>query len=75
MLEIRSKLVQEPSPERRRSYVAELRTLRADAFALLIKEKLAADDSFRILQDLIYDVIGEAETPSARTPAAADVTR
>ena len=75
VLEIRSKLVQEPSPERRRSYVAELRTLRADAFALLIKEKLAADDSFRILQTLIYDVIGEAETPSARTPAAADVSR
>ena len=75
VLEIRSKLVQEPSPERRRSYVAELRTLRADAFALLIKEKLAADDSFRILQTLIYDVIREAEAPITEALAAADSAR
>ncbi|HVJ31168.1 MAG TPA: TAXI family TRAP transporter solute-binding subunit, partial [Gammaproteobacteria bacterium] len=62
-LEIRAKLAQEPSPERRRAFVTELRKLRADAFSLLINEKLAADDSFRILQALIYDIIREAEVP------------
>jgi TRAP-type uncharacterized transport system substrate-binding protein len=72
VLEIRSKLVQEPSPERRRGYVAELRKLRADAFGLLIKEKLAADDSFRILQALIYDVIREAEAPMTGSAPAVD---
>ena len=62
-LEIRGKLAQEPSPERRKQFVMELRKLRADAFSLLINEKLAADDSFRILQALIYDIIREAELP------------
>jgi hypothetical protein len=62
-LEIRAKLAQEPSAERRKEFVAGLRKLRADAFSLLINEKLAADDSFRILQALIYDIIREAETP------------
>lgn len=75
VLDIRAKLVQDPSPERRRGYVAELRSLRADAFSLLIKEKLAADDSFRILQALIYDVIREAETPLEENPAALDPAR
>jgi len=71
-LEIRAKLSEEPNAERRRAYVNELRTLRADAFSLLIKEKLAADDSFRILQALIYDVIREAETltPAGPEPAS-----
>jgi TRAP-type uncharacterized transport system substrate-binding protein len=62
-LEIRAQLAQDPSPDRRRQFVAELRKLRADAFSLLINEKLAADDSFRILQALIYDIIREAEAP------------
>ena len=62
-LEIRAKLAQEASPERRREFVTELRELLAEAFSLLMKEKLAADDSFRILQALIYDIIREAETP------------
>jgi hypothetical protein len=74
-LEIRSKLAQERDTERRRAYVTELRALRAEAFSLLIKEKLAADDSFRILQALIYDVIREAETPFAEMPAASEPAR
>ena len=68
-LEIRAKLAQEPSPERRRQFVTELRKLRTDAFSLLINEKLAADDSFRILQALIYDIIREAEAPPVRDSA------
>ena len=62
-LEIRAKLAHEPNPDLRKVCVAELRKLRADAFSLLIDEKLAADDSFRILQALIYDIIREAELP------------
>lgn len=62
-LEIRGKLAHETSPEARRAFVNELRALRADAFKLLIDEKLAADDSFRILQALIYDIIREADAP------------
>ena len=67
-LEIRDKLAQQESPEQRKAHVSELRALRAEAFKLLINEKLAADDSFRILQALIYDVIREAETPFEETP-------
>jgi TRAP-type uncharacterized transport system substrate-binding protein len=74
-LEVRSKLANERSAQRRRAYVTELRALRADAFSLLIKEKLAPDDSFRILQALIYDVIREAETPFAEPVAAPDPAR
>jgi TRAP-type uncharacterized transport system substrate-binding protein len=62
-LEIRGKLAQEQNPERRKEFVKPLRELRAEAFRLLIKEKLAADDSFRILQALIYDIIRECESP------------
>lgn len=62
-LEIRAKLAQEQDAQRRREFVTELRKLRAEAFSLLIQEKLAPDDSFRILQALIYDVIREAEAP------------
>jgi TRAP-type uncharacterized transport system substrate-binding protein len=71
-LEIRAKLAQERNTERRRAYVPELRALRADAFSMLMNEKLAADDSFRILQALIYDVIREAETPFAEMSVAAE---
>ena len=74
-LEIRAKLAEERSPQRRKAYVTPLRALRAEAFSLLIKEKLAADDSFRILQALIYDVIREAETPFEEIPAALEPSR
>jgi hypothetical protein len=63
---VRTKLAQEPSAAQRGAYRAELRALRDDAFSLLIKEKLAADDSFRILQALIHDVLRECETPPSK---------
>jgi hypothetical protein len=62
-LAIRSKLADEQSVDQRLRYMAELRALRDDAFAQLMNEKLSADDSFRILQALIYDVIRECQTP------------
>jgi TRAP-type uncharacterized transport system substrate-binding protein len=72
-LEIRGKLAHEARRDRRSALVTELRALRAEAFRLLINEKLAADDSFRILQALIYDVIREAESPPA-VPDSSGVT-
>jgi TRAP-type uncharacterized transport system substrate-binding protein len=69
-LAIRAKLPQERNVQRRAEYAAELRALRDEAFSLLINEKLAADDSFRILQALIYDVIRECQVQPA--PAVAD---
>jgi TRAP-type uncharacterized transport system substrate-binding protein len=72
VLAIRTKLAHEASPARREAYMAELRELRDDAFSLLIKEKLAADDSFKILQALIHDVIRESEAAPEIMPAPAD---
>jgi TRAP-type uncharacterized transport system substrate-binding protein len=63
---IRTKLAQEPSAAQRSAYRAELRALRDDAFSMLITEKLAADDSFRILQALISDVLRECGTPPSK---------
>jgi TRAP-type uncharacterized transport system substrate-binding protein len=71
---IRTKLAQEPSAAQRSAYLAELRALRDDAFSSLINEKLAADDSFRILQALIHDVIRECGTPPANAPALDDLS-
>jgi hypothetical protein len=71
-LAIRAKVALEPSPERRSLYAVEARSLRDEAFSMLIKEKLSADESFRILQTLIHDVIRECETPFRGTPHPAD---
>jgi hypothetical protein len=68
VLAIRAKLAQESGAERRSQYMAELRTLRDNTFSLLIKEKLAADDSFRIFQSLLYDITRECEAPAPGTP-------
>jgi TRAP-type uncharacterized transport system substrate-binding protein len=62
-LAIRAKASQGLSPEQRRVCVAELRTLRDHAFTLLMNEKLLADESFRILQALIGEVMQELERP------------
>jgi hypothetical protein len=63
VLEVRAKLAQNPTAEQRAECMVELRALRDEAFSLLIKEKLAADESFRILQALTRDVIRECEAP------------
>ena len=56
-LAIRAKLLQEQDAQQRKMGIAELRTLRDRAFSLLINEKLSADESFRILQNLIGELI------------------
>lgn len=61
VLAIRERVSPGLSEPDRQILVGELRGLRDHAFSLLIQEQLAADDSFRILQTLIADVIAELE--------------
>lgn len=68
-LDIRAKIPSLGDAERREQIV-NLRTLRDSAFTLLIDEKLAPDESFRILQELLGDVRRELEAP--RGAAAED---
>ncbi len=68
-LAIRAKLLQEQDAQQRRIGIAELRTLRDRAFSLLINEKLSADESFRILQNLIGDLIHEFDPPAEQQHA------
>jgi TRAP-type uncharacterized transport system substrate-binding protein len=70
-LAIRSKIAQESRPQQRAECTMEARSLRDRAFASLIDEKLAADESFRIFQALIQDVIRESETTPTPSDAAA----
>ena len=74
-LAIRAKLAQGSDPQQRAECMTEARSLRDRAFAQLIDEKLSADESFRILQALVHDVIRESETPPAEPDALADPTR
>jgi TRAP-type uncharacterized transport system substrate-binding protein len=64
-LAVRAQVSPSLSAQQRRFLVGQLRALRDRAFSLLISEKLSADESFRILQTLIADVIRELETPNA----------
>jgi hypothetical protein len=58
VLEVRAKIAALNEAERREQIV-KLRSLRDSAFGLLIKEQLSPDESFRILQALIGDVLLE----------------
>jgi hypothetical protein len=60
--------------ERRRS-VTELQALRESAFRLLIDEKLRADESFRILQSLMSEVLEELQTSGTAEEAPIQSTR
>lgn len=64
-LAIRAKYLAAPAEQRLSAGVAELRDLRDHAFSLLVQEKLSADESFRILQALVYNIINEFESPGA----------
>jgi TRAP-type uncharacterized transport system substrate-binding protein len=66
-LAIRAKFSLELTTQQRIECVTQLRALRDHAFSLLIDEKLAADESFQILQILIHNVILEFETASGPT--------
>ncbi len=68
-LAVRAKVSPDLSVEQRRLLVKQVRALRDRAFSLLINEKLSANESFRILQTLIGDIIHELEAPRAATDA------
>ena len=51
--------------DRRLDAVTELRALQTEAYELLVDEKLAADESFRIFVTLSNDIINELKLPSA----------
>jgi hypothetical protein len=69
-LEIRRKYLEASSVQRQKQGVAELRDLRDRAFSLLIQEQLSADESFRILQALVYNIMNEFEAPREPLGAA-----
>lgn len=64
-IEIRNAINESDSPEQRAQAVEKLKALQNEAFAQLIDEKLAADESFRIFIALSNDVLYEL-TPDAR---------
>jgi len=51
--------------DQRRGAISELRALQTEAFEMLVDEKLAADESFRIFITLSNDIIKELNMPSA----------
>jgi hypothetical protein len=58
--------------DQRRDAISRLRALQTEAFEMLVDEKLAADESFRIFITLSNDIIKELNVPSAPdwTPGA-----
>ena len=69
-LAIRAQSAEELSAEQRLECGTRLRALADRAFKLLMEDKLAANESFRILQALIRDVLQEIENPSRPTRPA-----
>jgi hypothetical protein len=64
--------IDERSPAAERAAAVErVRTLQNTAFEMLIKEKLAADESFRIFVTLSNDIVDQLNKVSNRGPAAA----
>lgn len=59
---IRRSVLLDSSAEARKGAVAEIRQLQETAFELLVDEKLAADESFRIFITLCHDIIAELGT-------------
>jgi len=65
--------IHESTPmDERRDAISRLRALQTEAFEMLVDEKLAADESFRIFITLSNDIIKELNVPSSPdwTPGA-----
>ncbi len=58
----------ETSDEDRQRIAGEIRDLQTKAFDLLVDEKLAADESFRIFITLSNDVLRQLDAPGAASP-------
>ena len=59
---------EQTSDEGRQRIATEVRDLQAQAFDLLVDEKLAADESFRIFITLTNDVLRQLGNPTAASP-------
>ncbi|MEM6512754.1 MAG: hypothetical protein AAF660_07060 [Pseudomonadota bacterium] len=59
VIRIRGSVSEASSPAERAAAIEEIRALQTTAFELLVDEKLAADDSFRIFLTLSNEVIEE----------------
>jgi hypothetical protein len=67
-IDIRDGVRAQASADRRRAAVSDLRALQDRAYDMLIHEKLAADESFRIFITLSNDIIAELDDRSATQP-------
>lgn len=63
---IRDEVEANPDMDARKAAVGKVRQLQNRAFALLVDEKLAADESFRIFITLSNDIIAELTRPPVR---------
>ena len=63
-IRLRNSVAGDSDPTERQAAVDKLRELQNEAFSLLVDEKLAADESFRIFITLSNDVIDELAKPS-----------
>ena len=69
-IELRKSVSDETPAAERRNAISRVRELQTEAFQLLVDEKLAADESFRIFVTLSNDIIDELKDPSAPDWAA-----
>lgn len=71
VMAIRDSIDERSSADEKAAAVERVRELQNTAFDMLIREKLAADESFRIFVTLSNDIIGELSNTSIRLPGAA----
>jgi len=64
-MRLRKSVNEDSSRSERRSAITQVRTLQTRAFEMLVDEKLAADESFRIFITLSNDIIRELQQSSA----------
>lgn len=64
-IRLRKTVSDESSNSERNSVITQIRMLQTKAFEMLVDEKLAADESFRIFVTLSNDIIDELKQPSA----------
>lgn len=71
-IELRTSINHDSSDSERTDVISRLRVLEMRAFKLLVDEKLAADESFRIFITLINDIIRELKEPAPPDWAISD---
>lgn len=64
-IEVRRSVNDTATEDERRNAISKIRVLQTRAFEMLVDEKLAADESFRIFITLSNDIIGELKDPTA----------